>query len=95
MVSYERPTTAKLVGEFRDENNNLVDPTDPKVYIYNPDRTVLVNGVTPTKIETGKYVYYWDTSTASVLGKYIVRFEGLIGGRKISDSEYVEIVEVE
>jgi len=74
--------------EFKDANNQLIDPTGPKAYVYNP-RGVLVSSATPTQESTGVYYFTLTLTTAatSLEGIYQVWWEGTIGGGFITMDE--------
>jgi len=97
---YERGTTIKISAEFL-ANGKLVDPLYPRVTVYKPDGTKLVDNAEPFKDEAGKYHYYIETSKTDPLGLYIVEWsgwcglEGTLGSGQIIQRDVFSLVEVE
>ena len=58
---YERGNTIKASVEFK-YNGSYTDPLYPKINVYKPDGTKLIDAGDPVKEETGKYYYYIETS---------------------------------
>lgn len=62
-------TKTQIIGKserhyarYRNDDKQLVDPTTPKYYVYNPNSVQISSGV-PTKESTG--VYYFDITLSS------------------------------
>ncbi len=75
----------RIYQEYYNSNGDLVDPTTPKVYLYDPNGLYVCSG-TPTKESTGVYYLSVTLSTASttVEGSYQAYWEGTIGGNFIT-----------
>ena len=97
---YERGTTIKVTAEFK-SSGQLIDPLYPKLNVYKPDGTKLVDNVTPFKSGVGKYYYFIETSSNAMLGLYTVEWVGwsLLGGAlgsgQIIQREVFQLVEIE
>lgn len=66
--------------EFRDDVGNLVDPTNPKIYIFSPSKTTVINNATMLKQSTGVYYYIFTPTAGAVQGYYQAWFFGEVGG---------------
>lgn len=76
----------RIYTEYRDSNKNLVDPTSPKVEIYDFDGNLFVSSSTPIKESTGLYYYIVTISTATPVkeGMYSAYWWGTIGSGLVS-----------
>lgn len=77
--------TERIYREFRDTDNDLINPTSPHVTIYSP-KGVEVDSGTPTGESTGVYYFLIDLSTAATTeeGYYQAYWEGTIGGALVT-----------
>ena len=69
---WQRGDTVPIWAEIRDPDTDaLTDPSeDVKLTLTDPDGTVKVNNQTMTQSSTGKYVYYWLSTTDDAIGWY-------------------------
>ena len=75
LTQYERGNTIKASVEFK-YDDIYTDPLYPKINVYKPDGTKLVDSGDPVKDNTGQYHYYIETSTSDPLGIYIIEWTG-------------------
>lgn len=66
--------------EFKDNLGILIDPTNPRISIYNPNGSTVVSNQTMLKESTGVYYYLFLTTSGAVQGYYQAWFSGDIGG---------------
>jgi len=97
---YERGTTVKVTAQFL-SNDQLVDPLYPKITVYKPDGTKLIDSADPFKEDVGKYYYFVETSSTDPLGLYIVEWSGwcglggALGSGQVVQRDVFQLVEVE
>ena len=97
--SYERGTTIKITAEFK-SSGQYADPLYPRVNVYKPDGSKLIDNAIPFKSDTGRYYYYIETSSNAMLGLYMVEWIGwsLLGGSlgsgQIVQREVFQLIEV-
>jgi len=74
---YCRGTSVELWGEFRDHNNQLVDPTTVRIKIKTPVgvETTYINGVDP-EVENPRLGEYSIEIVLNEVGVWHYRFEG-------------------
>lgn len=72
----------RIYIEYRDADNTLVDPTRPRVSIYDPAGTTIVSSAEALQESVGVYYYLFGVSTAYAVrrGTYQAWFEGFING---------------
>lgn len=84
----------RIYGEFRDSSGTLTDVDNPRVDIYNPSATIVVDSASPSNEDTGIYFYNLSLTTASASveqGLYQVWWSGSLGGYSIyqDDPRYI------
>jgi hypothetical protein len=88
----------RIYVEFRDIVNSLVDPTNPRVVVYDPVGTQVVSSAVCTYESLGTYFYNFTASTAyaTVRGTYQAWFEGYINGALITmdDPIYFDVIDI-
>ena len=87
---WQRPETVPIWAESK-VNGVLADPSeDVLLTLTNPSGTVVLNAVTMVKSSTGLYVYYWTSSSDSVVGWYKAKakFQDGTGGDAKVTIEY-------
>jgi len=90
-MKLEQYNTYKIVATFKDENGQVVSATNVKIYVVQYDGTTVIDGEDMSSVENN-YVYFLDTSQLPKLGKYYLRIEGYISGRKVSNTEVFTLV---
>lgn len=71
---FQTGETVPVWVEVKDWDGNYVNPSEGvKITITDPDGDVQVDGLAMTPSATGKYVYYYLTTTASVVGWWKAR----------------------
>jgi len=87
-----------LFTEFRDSNGSLTNVTNPRIDIYNPEGTIVINSAAPSIQSTGVYYYNFSLSTAVsvVEGLYQIFWSGTIGGLGIQQDEprYIQAIRI-
>ena len=100
LTEYERGNTIKASVEFK-YSGAYTDPLYPKINVYNPDGTKLVDDGSPIKDDTGKYHYFIETTPSSQLGIYIIEWTGwhnlggVWGSGQIIQRDAFQLVEVD
>jgi hypothetical protein len=88
----------RIYVEFRDVDNKLVDPTNPRVVVYNPLGEQVVSSAACTFEAVGVYFYNFTASTAYATerGVYQAWFEGYINGALITmdDPVYFDVIDI-
>lgn len=100
LTKYERGNTIKASVEFK-SSGVYADPLYPKINVYKPDGSKLVDNGTPLKDDTGKYHYYIETSSDDPLGIYIIEWTGwqnlggVWGSGQLVQRDVFQLVEVD
>lgn len=93
----ERGTTVKTTWNTKSDGADA-DVNSPKINIYKPDGTKLVDDDDPTHDGTGNYSYHFTTTSSDLLGLYVIEWTGYhdVSGtaKPIIDRKLVEIVSV-
>jgi len=83
LTNYERGNCLKTEVEFK-MSDTYTDPSGSKAFVdvIKPDATYLVSSGTGSRETTGKYYYYFETSSTDPLGIYVVVWKGMhnLGG---------------
>lgn len=97
---YERGNTIKASVEFI-SRDTYVDPLYPKINVYKPDGSKLIDQGDPVRDDVGKYHYFIETSSDDPLGIYIVEWSGwhnlggVWGSSQIVERDVFELTEVD
>lgn len=100
ITKYERGNTIKASVEFKSEGV-YVDPLYPKINVYKPDGSKLIDEGEPVKDDVGKYHYFIETSSSDPLGIYIIEWVGwhnlggIWGSGQMVERDVFELVEVD
>ena len=71
VTEFLQGTTVRVRAYIEDDDEELVDPTTSvKVDIWDSDGTKQVDNQDMTKVSTGIYEYYYNTSTSSATGNW-------------------------
>lgn len=78
----------RLYREFRDGStaHSLVNPTRPRVTVYDPDGAEVVASTAPTQEDVGVFYYQFNVTTAASTkeGVYQAYWEGFINGAHVT-----------
>lgn len=97
---FKRGTTCKIDITVKDFDGNIVDPDLDGQYkitlkIKNVGSgTVMIENVIPTRSETGKFYYNWQTLYTYTIGQYLVDVEATLNSYFVRQREYIELVDV-
>lgn len=86
-------TTERIWREYRDLNDATVDPSGPKVFVYNPLGTLCASA-TPTKYLTGIYYYDFTVGSTATPGLYTAWWSGTIGSSMVNmdEPQYIQVI---
>jgi len=78
LTKFERGNTFKTTVTFTSGSTNI-DPSGNKAFldVYKPDGTMLLQGVSGSRVSTGVYHYYISTDSNDPLGIYIIDWKGM------------------
>ena len=76
---FQRGESVPVWGEVKDWAGTYIDPVSVKVTITKPDGTASVTAQSMTRSETGRYVYYYDSDAADLLGWWRTMIETVDG----------------
>lgn len=83
---FQRPETVPTKADVKDWDGEYVDPTSIKITVTIGSATV-VDAQDMTKLETGKYVYYYTPAADATLGWHVSKVtvtDGEGGGAKVT-----------
>lgn len=84
----------RIWREFRNSDDQLVDPTSPKLEIYAPDGSTVTATATPIKESIGIYYHTLYLATSAPVGVYEIYWQGTINGALVGTdiSQYIELI---
>ncbi len=85
----EKDNTAYFGCLFRDQLDQLADPTFSTYKVIDIKGNTIVSG-TPIKQTTGSYFFFWSPSST---GDYLVKFEGKINNNLTTWVRKVKVVD--
>jgi hypothetical protein len=93
MTQLEYRNTYKVTATFYDENDTIVVATSPTLTVTKKNGTSLH---TDTMSPSGDdYIAYVDTLVDLALtGTFILRVQGLVSSKTVSNTMYIDVVEV-
>lgn len=71
--TFQRGETVPLWAEVKDQSGNYVDPTSVKLTLVKPDGTDVFANQDMVKSVTGKFVYFWNSTSDSDVGWYTAK----------------------
>lgn len=102
LPKYERGNCVKTSIDF-EMNGNLTDPSGQTAFFHviKPDGTYLVSGQEADRDDTGEYSGYFETTSSSPLGIYVIQWYGYhsLGGswgyKRLVQRDDIQIVSTE
>jgi len=92
-IKYERGTTMRITAYFTDPDTGAyVDPTNPTCIVTTPDGTVKLSGAM-AQLGTGSYQAECQTEFTDDVGWWTVKVYGTYGGKRVSETDKVQVVE--
>ena len=91
---YERGDSVTITAVFRDNDGNLITPSNTLYDVRKPDKTYLLSGATINAVGTGTYKADIDMDLDADLGTYTIRVYGTYNGHRILNSEHFAVVDV-
>jgi len=74
------------------DTSTYINPDTIEITITDPDGTTVVDSVSMSKDETGKYYYYWDTSQDDPEGDYHIEIVTVDGDRQgVVNDKYIRL----
>jgi uncharacterized protein YfaS (alpha-2-macroglobulin family) len=94
MQKYERGDTVRITITFRDNDDQLIDPSSPTYDVRKPDGTIYIAPTALSKMGVGIYQADIDTSLDADLGYWRIRAWGIYNTHRILEAEKFELVDV-
>jgi hypothetical protein len=81
-----------LTAFYENGVGTRVDPVDPTITISDPDGTVVVDAVTPSRSSVGSYSYRFAVASDATIGAWQAHWTGTIEGLASETDDYFDVV---
>lgn len=92
--SVVRGTSLILEAHYKDGTGTLADPTSPRISLYDPLNTVVINSATPVRISTGIYQYTFACPIDAATGNWTAEWQGTVNAQALIATEIFVVLPV-
>lgn len=94
MTIYLGKTTILILREVKDyQTGSFVDADSHEIKIYDSAGTLVHSSSEPTKVDTGKYKFYFTPDSPGVAGEWYVDWDVTVGSSKDRKRAYFYVVD--